>query len=171
MERDWHKLLFTFDGRIGRQEWWIVYCINFVIGLTVGFTVFGLLISGLSLNSYGPMTIVWGVIMGIILFMLFCFAIWTSLATSVKRYHDRHKSGWWVLVGLIPYIGPIWQIIELGCLEGTIGANDYGADPIVRQPMVVLSPALSEGKGATQDTNVATTAVSSESTENTSNNI
>ncbi len=58
--------------------------------------------------------------------------IWSYFAASIKRYHDRSKNGWWALVGLIPYIGAIWQIIELGCLEGTIGQNEYGPDPIDR---------------------------------------
>ena len=38
--------------------------------------------------------------------------IWISLAVSVKRWHDRDKSGWWILIGLVPLIGSIWQFIE-----------------------------------------------------------
>src|SRR5262245_14896631 len=33
---------------------------------------------------------------------------WISLAVSVKRWHDRDKSGWWVLIGLVPLVGLIW---------------------------------------------------------------
>ncbi|TGR16409.1 DUF805 domain-containing protein, partial [Mesorhizobium sp. M8A.F.Ca.ET.197.01.1.1] len=47
-----------------------------------------------------------------------------------KRWHDRNKSGWWTLIGLIPIIGGIWLLIELGILEGTRGANQYGPDPL-----------------------------------------
>jgi hypothetical protein len=46
-----------------------------------------------------------------------------------KRYHDRDKSAWWILICLLPIIGGIWQLIELGCLRGTEGSNDYGPDP------------------------------------------
>jgi uncharacterized membrane protein YhaH (DUF805 family) len=56
------------------------------------------------------------------------FLIWVGLAVQVKRWHDRNKSGWWVLVGFIPYIGGIWQIIECGCLRGTEGENRFGSD-------------------------------------------
>jgi len=54
---------------------------------------------------------------------------WTHLAVFVKRWHDRDKSGWWVLIVLIPLIGWLWMLIECGFLEGTIGPNKYGPDP------------------------------------------
>jgi uncharacterized membrane protein YhaH (DUF805 family) len=44
----------------------------------------------------------------------------------IKRFHDRDKTGWWVLIGLIPLIGPLWLLIELGFLKGTDGANRFG---------------------------------------------
>ena len=49
---------------------------------------------------------------------------------QVKRWHDRGKSGWWVLIALIPLVGPIWAIIETGFLPGTSGPNEYGPDPL-----------------------------------------
>ena len=61
--------------------------------------------------------------------LLYPPAIWISLALQVKRWHDRGKSGWWVLLGCIPYSGAIWSFIELGCLRGTDGPNEYGHDP------------------------------------------
>ncbi len=54
--------------------------------------------------------------------------IWVGLAVSVKRWHDRNKSGWWVLIVLIPIIGGIWALIELGFLPGTEGPNAYGVE-------------------------------------------
>jgi uncharacterized membrane protein YhaH (DUF805 family) len=51
------------------------------------------------------------------------------LALQVKRWHDRSKSGWWVLINLVPAIGPIWSFVEAGCLRGTEGGNEYGGDP------------------------------------------
>ena len=41
-----------------------------------------------------------------------------ALALYAKRWHDRDKSGWWSLIGLVPIIGAIWLIVELGILEG-----------------------------------------------------
>ena len=57
---------------------------------------------------------------------------WISLAIAVKRYHDRDKSGWWVLIIFLPVIGGIWYLIECGFLRGTDGNNDYGPDPLAR---------------------------------------
>ena len=55
--------------------------------------------------------------------------IFLKLPVTVKRWHDRDKSGWWSLVGSIPFIGQIWSFIELGLLVGTRGPNQYGPDP------------------------------------------
>jgi uncharacterized membrane protein YhaH (DUF805 family) len=57
---------------------------------------------------------------------------WISLAIAVKRYHDRDKSGWWVLIIFLPVIGALWYLIECGFLRGTDGNNDYGPDPLAR---------------------------------------
>ena len=56
-------------------------------------------------------------------------AIWIGFALGVKRWHDRDKSGWWILIGMIPIVGPIWTFVECGCLRGTVGPNNYGQDP------------------------------------------
>ncbi len=42
--------------------------------------------------------------------------------------HDQNKSGWWILISLIPLIGGIWLLV-LTWLEGTSGPNQYGPDP------------------------------------------
>lgn len=49
-----------------------------------------------------------------------------SLATSVKRWHDRNKAGLWVFINLIPIIGGIRALVEQGFLSGTDDANTYG---------------------------------------------
>ena len=54
---------------------------------------------------------------------------WIALSLQVKRWHDRDKSGMWVLISMIPIVGPIWSFIECGCLPGTPGPNSYGPDP------------------------------------------
>lgn len=55
--------------------------------------------------------------------------LWSSLAIRVKRWHDHGKSGVWVLIGIIPYIGGLISFVYLGCLRGNIGFNQYGDDP------------------------------------------
>lgn len=53
-----------------------------------------------------------------------------GLAVRVRRLHDIGKSGWMILVGLIPLIGAIWLIV-LYATEGTPGENQYGPNPKV----------------------------------------
>ena len=55
---------------------------------------------------------------------------WPAIATAAKRWHDRDKSGAWVLVMLIPVVGWIWALIENGFLRGTAGPNPFGPDPL-----------------------------------------
>ncbi len=56
--------------------------------------------------------------------------IWPGFAITVKRWHDRDKSAWWVLIILVPIVGLIWTMIEVGHLQGTVGSNQYGDDPL-----------------------------------------
>jgi uncharacterized membrane protein YhaH (DUF805 family) len=51
-----------------------------------------------------------------------------NLAVSVRRLHDQDKSGWWILIALVPLIGGIWLLV-LYCMEGTRGPNRFGPDP------------------------------------------
>jgi uncharacterized membrane protein YhaH (DUF805 family) len=51
-----------------------------------------------------------------------------SLAVGVRRLHDTDRSGWWMLIALVPLVGGIVLLVFF-CLEGTRGANKHGADP------------------------------------------
>ena len=55
---------------------------------------------------------------------------WALLVLSAKRLHDRNKSAWWLLIGLVPCIGIIWIFVELGFRRGTYGRNRFGPDPL-----------------------------------------
>jgi len=61
--------------------------------------------------------------------VLYIPVVWFSLALQVKRWHDRGKSGWWVLINLIPFVGGLWALVECGFLRGTEGPNQFGPDP------------------------------------------
>ena len=52
-----------------------------------------------------------------------------NIAVTVRRLHDVDKSGWWLLIGIIPIIGGIWLLV-LFCTKGTDGDNRFGADPL-----------------------------------------
>jgi len=111
---DYKKLLFSFEGRINRQPYWM-----FVLAvIAVTFVLVGI-------------SMVIGEKVGTILLVLFQLAVlWSALAIQVKRWHDRDKSAWWLLMNLVPFIGAIWVFVECGCLRGTEGQNQYGPDPL-----------------------------------------
>jgi uncharacterized membrane protein YhaH (DUF805 family) len=54
-----------------------------------------------------------------------------GLSVSVRRLHDLDRSGWWVLLYLIPIVGWIILIIWF-CTSGTDGPNRFGADRLAR---------------------------------------
>ncbi len=72
MERDWYKLLFSFEGRIGRKDWWIVYIINIVISFAIGLSlvVFTLGIGYIDNMLKTPSSIILAVMLGSLLFVL-----------------------------------------------------------------------------------------------------
>jgi len=51
-----------------------------------------------------------------------------SLAVTVRRFHDQDKSGWYILLGFIPYVGSLILLVFM-CLDGTRGENRFGPDP------------------------------------------
>ncbi len=111
---DWADLLFKFDGRINRGKFWLGVAILYVVPWLL------FLIAGAVNSSF-----LW-----VLVSLLMIVLIWPGLAISIKRWHDRGKSGWWILIGLIPLVGPIWALIETGFLPGTPGPNQYGPDPL-----------------------------------------
>jgi len=111
---DWKDLLLSFDGRINRAKYWIGIAAIWVVLWLIA------IVAGMANSS-----ILW-TIFGLLTLLV----IWPSLALSIKRWHDRGKSGWWVLIALVPLIGSLWVLIETGFLPGTPGTNEYGPDPL-----------------------------------------
>jgi len=54
---------------------------------------------------------------------------WIDIALHVKRLHDRNRSAWWMLFSLVPVIGLVWLVVQVGFLRGTLGPNRFGEDP------------------------------------------
>lgn len=52
-----------------------------------------------------------------------------SVAVGVRRLHDLDRSGWWLLIMLIPLLGTLLLLIYF-CLRGTVGPNRFGPDPL-----------------------------------------
>lgn len=131
------NLLFTFDGRIGRAQFWLGYLAAILLTVLV-IVIVSLMVPWEQVVITGPdgqvttidyaneaMLPVW-IGYGFLLFV----TTWISIAISVKRFHDRGKSGWWYLIIFIPLIGPLWWLIELGFFRGDPGPNAYGP-PVV----------------------------------------
>jgi uncharacterized membrane protein YhaH (DUF805 family) len=123
----------SLDGRLNRQKWWIgvivlaiaEYVVFFVVAMLFGSAVEAdPAAAGVSAN-YNL-----GVVGGLIAFVALLPLIWASLCLSAKRWHDRGKSAWWILIGLVPIVGGIWTLVECGFLKGTDGANQFGPDPL-----------------------------------------
>ena len=121
------NLLFGFQGRANRAKWWLV-----ALGILVVEVILFAAIFGGAAMSGDPerMAAAMGPIASVVLFIFFVVAFWISIAVAVKRYQDRNKSGWWVLIVFVPVIGGLWYLIECGFLRGTSGPNDYGPAPL-----------------------------------------
>ena len=107
------RMYFGLEGRIGRGDFWR----HGVLGLGVGGLVMLALLDIAGLDEEQADNVV-------NLLML-----WPAVAISAKRWHDRGRSGWWVLVALLPVIGWLWTLLENGLLPGDRGPNRYGAAP------------------------------------------
>jgi uncharacterized membrane protein YhaH (DUF805 family) len=117
---DWAKMdmmqiFLSFRGRINRKTFWLA-----TLPLAIGYAVAEVMTGSADEAVVG---------LGYLIMIGF---LWPSLAVQTKRWHDRNKSGWWNLIGLVPIVGPIWALVEVGFLRGTPGANFYGVPPDAR---------------------------------------
>lgn len=119
---DWKHLLFEFDGRINRARFWTGVAVTWAIAILLGILIGVTLVSGS--GSLGVIIILVGIVAYVAIF-------WMGLAVSIKRWHDRGKSGWWIFIAWIPIIGSIWALVETGFLEGDPGDNQYGPNPLL----------------------------------------
>ena len=88
----------TFSGRARRSEYWWFVVLNFILGFIP------------------IVNFIWGLIVLI-----------PTLAVGVRRLHDTGRSGWWLLLTLVP-IANFVLIYFLFC-DSQPGANEYGENP------------------------------------------
>jgi uncharacterized membrane protein YhaH (DUF805 family) len=105
------EFLLSYDGRINRARYW-AYVLVYIAGYVVAAIIDSIL----------------GTMLLTLIFSL--AAIYPSICVSIRRWHDRDKSGWWVLIAFVPIIGAIWSLVECGFLKGTDGDNRFGPDPL-----------------------------------------
>ncbi len=121
------SLLFSFQGRVNRAKFWLVHLAMWIVTAVVFGTIFG----GAAMTSDPAAAFESvGMVPGLVLAVVYVLMVWIGLAIGVKRWHDRNKSGWWILIALVPVIGGLWYLIECGFLPGTAGPNTYGPDPL-----------------------------------------
>ena len=110
------ELLFSYEGRIGVKQFWLgllsglatSVALACIVGLVIGI---GSVAFGLGYEEQQLLTIAGAV-------FVTGYAVYTQLAVTVKRCHDRGRSGWWCLLTLIPFIGLLWLILDLGMQRG-----------------------------------------------------
>ncbi|MBI5260190.1 MAG: DUF805 domain-containing protein [Bradyrhizobium sp.] len=170
---DWAWYLFRFDGRISRARFWLAMLIMIcwmilliaiiaaVRGLFGGpaafkFDAFELLDPA----TYRSLSVT-GLPILLAKLILSVLFLWVYFATSIKRLHDRDKSGWWIAayfvfpalyqqfadrlpdswldlpLALAAVMLSFWGFIEMACLRGTPRTNRFGPDPL---PKIRTSP-------------------------------
>jgi uncharacterized membrane protein YhaH (DUF805 family) len=113
MDLKW--FLLSFEGRINRKPFWIFNIVVAIIAIILEL-LFGINIIAEEFDNKS--------------LIFFLIVLGPSLAVQAKRWHDRNKSAWWILVNFVPIIGPIYALIQNGFLTGTKGKNRFGDDPL-----------------------------------------
>jgi uncharacterized membrane protein YhaH (DUF805 family) len=170
---DWTWYLFRFEGRINRAKLWLAMVV--ILG---GLAVLGAVIVAIQSLFGGPTPVSLGTedIFKLVdpdvyrtlkptdlprlLFKLLSISLllWVYSATSIKRLHDRDKSGWWMvpffvapglynqfadrlpdsyfmmLPALTVFVMYVWGFVEMYCLKGSRKTNRFGADPLAPKP-------------------------------------
>jgi uncharacterized membrane protein YhaH (DUF805 family) len=175
---DYFWFLFRLDGRINRAKYWLALLIFacwmlFVLMVLGGIAkLFGIADHRLAIGT-STLSASWHFAAALFrgtepmsaatLFHLLFYATtlpmtavfaWAYAATSIKRLHDRNKSGWWMvalliapsllntlwawldspnltlLVSALAFGLGVWGFVELFCLRGTRGPNQFGPDPL-----------------------------------------
>lgn len=104
------KKYVDFNGRAQRTEYWMFFLFNLVIAMLLSVVDYALGTPGI----FG---------------MIFALAILLpSIAVGARRLHDTDRSGWWLLIALIPFIGTIVLLVFL-LLDSSPGDNRFGPNP------------------------------------------
>ncbi|MFV0574629.1 MAG: DUF805 domain-containing protein [Vibrio sp.] len=134
--------LFSFQGRIGRQRFWLWNLFYYLVML--GF------IAASSQKLFGEFS-------SFAIFIFSAAMLIPDLAVTAKRWHDRNKSSWWLLmhvplilgrvtmpapgmesvaptmsqtlISAVALVCGVWMLVECGFMKGTEGENQYGPEP------------------------------------------
>lgn len=136
------RFFYSFDGRIGRRQYWVGLGVLLLVGAATIWTYFGVV--GWQLPGLTPNSVAFAAVFA-------CLAVIPGISLAVKRLHDRGKSGFWLLLfwlipicieslraitlseGFLSFIleglstcVSLWGQIEMGLLSGEDLENEYG---------------------------------------------
>jgi uncharacterized membrane protein YhaH (DUF805 family) len=153
---DFGYLYTSFEGRINRKPYWIGLIVLIIIMMVIIFGASFLLIGSIVEPTFQTR---------LVTFVLQLLFLYPSTALIVKRLHDRNRPSYWAAFILVPmvlksltdlmgmtgdplnqnaldyllniiiFVVSIWFFVELGCLRGTVGSNQYGPDPLGAIPV------------------------------------
>ena len=106
----------VFSGRARRKEYWFFFLFNIIFIIVLSFI-------DVIIGTYNAQANI-GLLSGIYTLAV----VIPGIAVSVRRLHDTDRSGWWILIGLIPILGGIVILIFM-LLDSQPGANQYGPNP------------------------------------------
>ena len=128
-----NQLLFGFSGRVARLQVWLV-----LIAAGAIFTLFWAMVNikaPADPTAPPPPRPPGTAVLEAMPWIIGLALIWPLVAIGVKRCHDRGRSGWWMLLALVPVAGWAWLVWDLGIARGQPAANPYGP------------PATAQGEG------------------------
>lgn len=110
----------VFSGRSARKEFWWFMIVNLVIMLCIMAIIFTLSFGKPGGGNAG--------IFGALPFLYSLIILIPAIAVGIRRMHDIGKSGWWILISFIPYVGGVIFLI-LAAIDSQPGSNQYGQNP------------------------------------------
>lgn len=118
-----------FSGRSRRSEYWLAYLMNTIIAIGLYLImVVAMFVSVISSGGHTIFTMVIMALSGVLMTVYAIVILVPSLAMTVRRLHDIGKSGWFLLLELIPYVGGLILLV-FSVLDSQPGENQYGPNP------------------------------------------
>ena len=111
-------LRIQFSGRLRRNRFWPTNITVAVISAVLS------ALANIALMGESPIRLIFAALA----LLAFFYLALVGLGLCVRRLHDTGRSGWWLLIGLVPYIGAIILIVFC-CLDSKPGSNQWGPNP------------------------------------------
>lgn len=106
----------VFGGRAQRAEYWFFFLFNIIISIVL--TVLDGMLG--TMNAEAGLGLLSG---------LYTLAVLIpGIAVTIRRLHDTGRSGWWILIAFVPFIGALVLLVFM-ILDSQPGSNEYGPNP------------------------------------------